>query len=1536
MATTFVLTVDANGVVTAMQRASRAVETFDRTLDRSESSLRKFEKGVSSFRRAVLGIEAIFAGFGLSRLIHELIQVNVAFDRVRFALIAGNNSTQAAAADFDWLRKKSAELGLEVDKVGIEYAKFAAAAKGTALQGQPVRDVFESVAKASIAMGIDMAHTQRIFMALTQMLSKGRVQAEEARQQFGEHLPGGFRALGMAAGFSVNELGKFQDALRKGQVDAVAMMKNLPKVLDEMFGPAFREALMSPAQAIKVFSATWKNLVYDLGQSGGFMREFSGLLLDLGDIMRSDEGRKEIERLSEGLGNLMHVVREATVFIVKHIQLAVAAFAGFGAATLVQGIAALVAWLKKLTGATSVLGLLIKPWSLLGAAVGTAVFALIMFNNKMLEIGKFKANTFDWAITGFQLLGEKITESSKKLYDFITSLPGLGQWIKKLADDIGEFRAFLGHLDDLGFNNSLQDKLNAFTFSFKESLGPLLDWWKTFWATIQVTARGVLESLKNNLRSAIDALLSSFGTSLAELPAKISAFFGSDMFKAMVDGAQRALNAIVGIFFGLVESAGIVIKLVAEQFNVLIGAFKPIFDSIKNMLTQLADAASEAFAGVDVASGSWGAIGKAISVVYDLIAGVVAITQGFISVVAAVAAAIWDALVSAFQGVWDVVQSVFGFIFDAFSSLINLSSNDAPSAISIVEKAMIDWLDRSVGGLLILIRTIGVTIDWLGALIGTLIDVGARATKIWQGFEAGFIGLVTRNPGLLKKAGDLMASAFTEPFTNRFESAIQNTEQLISSIPNDLHVVSNALKAAGESWDSFQQRKGDFARAFNRFGEDLKNPQVHQNAGKSNADSYWDSFLEEWGKRAQNMTEEKARQKAALDAEKKRLEALNEMIYAQDNSLVDRSLTQEHNQGAQKHHGKTQAEKAMERIRDLQQQMRSDQENAMRIAAQPMFDPTQIKAADEASSALRRADYPLTFGEAIKGSDELAKKLANVAFEASVTHQQFERLQNAEKQVAENTQLIDSYQEQIQLARDLTVSTNDYYATLEAQHTLREKGLNITVAEARELGGVQEALVETTIAAFKFNVEAKAMIATARSLREFQQVAKDLELVAAGAAKSELGLAQLRAEQEAQQAVMDKWGDEIFDATRLNDAMTKSLYDQTKAISLMGGSVESLTSMLKDLNDQYRELTQGSQAAASFKITDEASVKQAALDSAFGFAQRQFAQDMLSAQAQMATGEIPPEDFIAQVNAATQKFNIATQAYQEASGKLVTMTDLQLKMQSNNPLDAFHVSLQKFGDDATNIAQDLQKTWDDAFNGMADVLTNFVMTGKLSFGDLARSVIADIARMIAKWLVWQAIKTAAMFLGFADGGVMTSSGPKALPKKYARGGVANSPQVAVFGEGSMPEAYVPLPDGRTIPVSLTIKDPHQRTIQDQGGMGGFGGGYLALTQAVALGASMGIQNGLTSISDNNPPRMNGVVNGGASSVSVSISTPITIQGGPGQGGLQQDKAGVQDPKALDALSRRISSEIKAQIIEVVRNETRPGGAFNPMGTRQRF
>jgi tape measure domain-containing protein len=106
-----------------------------------------------------------------------------------------------------------------------------------------------------------------------------------------------------------------------------------------------------------------------------------------------------------------------------------------------------------------------------------------------------------------------------------------------------------------------------------------------------------------------------------------------------------------------------------------------------------------------------------------------------------------------------------------------------------------------------------------------------------------------------------------------------------------------------------------------------------------------------------------------------------------------------------------------------------------------------------------------------------------------------------------------------------------------------------------------------------------------------------------------------------------------------------------------------------------------------------------------------------------------------------------------------------------------------------------------------------------SLKEIASGVLKDIAKQLFQiYVIEAAIKALKGIFSagtdaagnvapnrFANGGIMTSSGPAPL-KKYSQGGIANRPQLALYGEGSKPEAYVPLPDGRRIPVALQGQD----------------------------------------------------------------------------------------------------------------------------------
>jgi len=116
-------------------------------------------------------------------------------------------------------------------------------------------------------------------------------------------------------------------------------------------------------------------------------------------------------------------------------------------------------------------------------------------------------------------------------------------------------------------------------------------------------------------------------------------------------------------------------------------------------------------------------------------------------------------------------------------------------------------------------------------------------------------------------------------------------------------------------------------------------------------------------------------------------------------------------------------------------------------------------------------------------------------------------------------------------------------------------------------------------------------------------------------------------------------------------------------------------------------------------------------------------------------------------------------------------------------------------------SQQLAKSVVETFaTGLGDAFMNLFDQAK-SFREILSDILRQTARLLLNFGLQAGMKGLFPTLFAANGGVMTSRGPMPL-KAYARGGIANSPQMAIFGEGSTPEAYVPLPDGRSIPVKM--------------------------------------------------------------------------------------------------------------------------------------
>jgi len=156
---------------------------------------------------------------------------------------------------------------------------------------------------------------------------------------------------------------------------------------------------------------------------------------------------------------------------------------------------------------------------------------------------------------------------------------------------------------------------------------------------------------------------------------------------------------------------------------------------------------------------------------------------------------------------------------------------------------------------------------------------------------------------------------------------------------------------------------------------------------------------------------------------------------------------------------------------------------------------------------------------------------------------------------------------------------------------------------------------------------------------------------------------------------------------------------------------------------------------------------------------------------------------------------------------------------------------EQYARDSETPMQQMARDWEDATRRMneasvhwidqaSDAIATMVRTGKADFGSLAESIIQDIIRIQTQAAISGLITKGGftnLFGGggagtpgasaygagtpFANGGIMSSAGKIPL-HAYSQGGIANSPQLAVFGEGRMNEAYVPLPDGKNIPVNM--------------------------------------------------------------------------------------------------------------------------------------
>ena len=289
----------------------------------------------------------------------QVLDASLQMDRLNKAYATITGSSSAAQNQLDYMYDVTQRLGLQFQGTAEAAKGFFAAGKDSALKDH-LNGIFESVSMAGSALALSKDQMDGVFLALGQMISKGKVQAEELRGQLGERLPGAFDMAAKAMGVTT---AKLDDMLKKGQVTAEEMLPKLAKVLHDDFAVAAAEASQGLQGQLNRLSTEWTR--------------FQASLLN------GDAAAKVMKQLASGMKVLADHGAEIASIVGKGIQWAVWTAGVYAAIKALSGLGTAVTAAKAAIAAFNVSSVAAAVGSLSGllgpaglaAAAGAAIVA---------------------------------------------------------------------------------------------------------------------------------------------------------------------------------------------------------------------------------------------------------------------------------------------------------------------------------------------------------------------------------------------------------------------------------------------------------------------------------------------------------------------------------------------------------------------------------------------------------------------------------------------------------------------------------------------------------------------------------------------------------------------------------------------------------------------------------------------------------------------------------------------------------------------------------------------------------------------------------------------------------------------------------------------------------------------------------------------------------------------------------------------------------------------------------------------------------
>jgi len=242
-----------------IRRVAADADSFNASLGRSAG-------GVGQLITAVKPMAAAIAtAFG----VQEVARMAADFDSLMRSMGAIQGQGAKAAAEVGYITDAAQRLGLNLQTTAKAYTGWLASIKGTALEGEAGRKVFEAVAGSMAKLGKSAADTEGAMLALGQMVSKGTVSMEELRGQLAERLPGALQAAADGAGLTTAQLIKMVES---GSVLAEDLLPGMAAQLQKLYG----------SQPVGGFVASWNQMTGAVTEAIGRIGQTDAVMAAVG------------------------------------------------------------------------------------------------------------------------------------------------------------------------------------------------------------------------------------------------------------------------------------------------------------------------------------------------------------------------------------------------------------------------------------------------------------------------------------------------------------------------------------------------------------------------------------------------------------------------------------------------------------------------------------------------------------------------------------------------------------------------------------------------------------------------------------------------------------------------------------------------------------------------------------------------------------------------------------------------------------------------------------------------------------------------------------------------------------------------------------------------------------------------------------------------------------------------------------------------------------------------------------------------------